>query len=90
MTYSFLLAMAACFAAVGWILRCIWTEATSPRIARMIDRDVDIRYKWPRIKEETPDIDDARTVFAFHVFEDPSWTTDLSPEEIKNVVFNLE
>lgn len=38
-------------------------------------RAIDLDILWPICKEQAPDLDHAKAVFAVHAFNDPAWAS---------------
>jgi hypothetical protein len=57
---------------------------------RKRQRSIDLEILWPVCKEQSVDLDRAKAAFAYHCFNDRSWTADFSEEELKNYINVLQ
>ncbi len=53
-------------------------------------RDTDLNILWPACKEQTPDIEIAKAMFALHVFKDSAWIEFYGKEKLLNFIEKLE
>lgn len=57
---------------------------------RLRKRTLDVRFLWPALVRQAPDLEAARFAFASHVHNDSAWTRDFSEAERDQFVYSLE